>query len=320
MTDHADRVLPPLVCPACRVSLQPADGGQSCPACRSSYPVRNGVPSFVDHRGFYKGRFNSVHVDPRHHPRPLRRRLYHALAWDYYTVRRRFFLRHLTSPGTLADIGCAAGTEWMRRVGPVAGIDLSRPGLERARDLAGYELVVQAEIGHVPLPDRSFSYVVTADVYGHLDEQTKESLLDDVERLAVPGGMTLHSIETLGAVRRWARAAAPDLYEKYLVESYGHIGLEEPSQVLNRLERRGWRILEVRRSLHFSLNEFLEGFAEGFPERAWRAKVGVPLAQLFYGSVVTRFVGNQLLRGVEAIRHVGTPFDSADVIFVAAEL
>lgn len=307
-----------LACPDCRQRLRHEGEAYHCDSCGRTFPVRDGIPSFVQYEGFYDDRFNCTHFERPTGRSGLRNWLYLNLGWDYYTVRRRFFLKHMPQRGRILDIGCAAGSEWLNQMGHVTGVDLSLDVLRRAGSV--YPRVIQAEIGRLPFADSSFEYVLTGDVMGHLEPDVKEALLDDVERLLVPGGKTLHSIETYGWLRRKAEALAPDLYQKHFVDAYGHIGLETVPDTLHRFSSRGWSIETVRHSVHvtFSINELLEGFDNEYTERSKLIRQLVRIGRIAYPRAPMRLATNQILRGIDGLAGLILGRSSANVLFIAA--
>jgi SAM-dependent methyltransferase len=317
--DVVRAVDPDLVCPSCHGSLIVGALALECRKCGCDYPVVDGIPKFAEGDAFYEGRWESMSLDARGRAAALGRSVWlERLRWDYSVHRERFFTRHMRDPGRVLDLGCAAGAAHLRVAGPVFGADLSHAGPARAVALAGYERAVQARIGALPFQSGSFHYVVSLDVMGHLDERAKEQLLDDSDRLLAPGGTTIHAIETLGFVRRWARNLDPALFERHLVRPYGHIGLEEPRAAVARFVARGWRIVAVEPALHFTIPGWLDGFDNEFRDRSRALDASVRVAKALMRVPYAAFVAHRLLAAAQAVRARALSLDGADAIFVAA--
>jgi SAM-dependent methyltransferase len=110
-------------------------------------------------------------------------------------------------------------------------------------------MVAQGNVLNLPFRDCYFDYVVTGDVLGHVPEQGKDRLLHEMWRVLRVHWRTIHSaIETHGTdplSRICVRY--PDLYEKCFVVPHGHVGYEYPSEVIQRFERVGFRLVAKRK-------------------------------------------------------------------------
>lgn len=224
--------------------------------CGKIYQVVDGIPLFGQSDAFYEGKYTDINcTDRTFRSRPQQvvdRCLLRLERWISvaYTVRRLKFFedcfrgRH----NMILDVGCGAGWGVFTRFGEVSGIDLSFSSLQRARAL-GYRVVVQGDILKLPFPDGSFDYVVTGDVLGHIAPEHKDQLLTEIWRIMRFGGRTIHAaVETHGTdpLSRICMQS-PELYDKYFVQPHGHIGYEYPHEVIERFERRGFRLLAKRK-------------------------------------------------------------------------
>ena len=51
-----------LICPECRIKLSKSEDIYNCSSCNFSYPIFNGIPSFLkESDSFYEGKFVSTH-------------------------------------------------------------------------------------------------------------------------------------------------------------------------------------------------------------------------------------------------------------------
>jgi ubiquinone/menaquinone biosynthesis C-methylase UbiE len=75
----------------------------------------------------------------------------------------------------------------------------------------------------------------------------KDTVLAEIRRVLRPEGLALHYVETEGddPLMRFARRY-PDLYQRYIIEPEGHIGLEPAEAVFRRFRHAGFRPLAER--------------------------------------------------------------------------
>lgn len=246
-----------LVCPKCRTPLRHRSDNQrnaapssdssqippwECESCRARYPVRHGIPCFLEEKDdFYEGRFPGTHFIPRPETRLGRLLFRPRLAWSL-DMRYLNLLRRFLTPerGGILDLGCGGGHEEISAHGAreVVGLDLSLHSLRCAS--AVYSHVVQASAARMPFADGYFDAVVSSNFLGHVPMVEKDAVYAEMTRVLRDGGIMLHQLETSsdGALFRWARRN-PDFYRERLVELDGHVGLELPSEALERFHRFG---------------------------------------------------------------------------------
>lgn len=248
-----------LLCPHCREPLEDrrtaksgaADGGAwFCATCGARYPVRYGVACFLDEKDpFYEGRFPGSHHVPV--PQTLPGRLFFRvrLAWAFDLSYVNLLRRHLgrARGGRILDIGCGGGHGEALRYGAreVVGLDLSLHSLRCASAL--YPGTVQASAARMPFPDGHFDAVISSNFLGHVPFEEKDAVFGEMTRVLRRGGIMLHQLETSsnGAIFRFARRN-PDFYQEQIVDLDGHVGLELPSEALERFRRAGLRVSWAR--------------------------------------------------------------------------
>jgi SAM-dependent methyltransferase len=187
-----------LICPTCKavsfelvVEIEEKDqvmeGMLTCPSCDRSYPIRKGIPRFVD-SDKYVDTFSFQRRAVRKH-------------WDYYTAEdsaERLFPDLTPIPieeyrkGILLDAGCGYG-RWVRffsdRGVHVVGVDLSTDSIELCaseyltRKNVG---LIQADIYNLPFPQAHFENIFSFGVLDHTPD-TKAALGYVVKHLK-PGG------------------------------------------------------------------------------------------------------------------------------------
>lgn len=194
-------------------------------------------------REFYE-RYVEEHVPYHRSPRGLKRLILSVL--PYWSYREwRFWRRTVPRGARVLDLGCARGREVFReRAAFVVGLDMARNALDECA--MHYDGAVAASLTSLPVRDDSFDCVVSSHVLGHVPAEAKDQVLREIRRALRPGGTSLHVVETDS--RGWLAQEAkrePDLYQRYLIEQDGHVGLELPSQVVARFERAGFAVEDV---------------------------------------------------------------------------
>jgi SAM-dependent methyltransferase len=176
-----------------------------------------------DVSAFYASKFADTTNAARYLSNPLRR-------YDVAHSRSRWFDRAIRPQTTVLDFGCGAGSlSFLSSKGcRVFGIELSEDGAQRARE-AGYEDVFVGDVADAP-NWTPFDYVVSADVFGHIEFEDKDRVIVELKRLLKPEGIMLHAIEC-GAVDYDAMS---DDEIREFVHVDGHVGMESRSSLLER--------------------------------------------------------------------------------------
>ena len=143
------------------------------------------------------------------------------------------------------DLGCARGREVFReRAAFVVGLDLARNALGECA--TNYDGALAGSLTALPVADESFDCVVSSHVLGHVPVEEKDQVLNEIRRVLRPGGSSMHVVETDS--RGWLMEQAkeePELYQRYLIDQDGHVGLELASEVVARFERAGLAVEQV---------------------------------------------------------------------------
>jgi SAM-dependent methyltransferase len=175
--------------------------------------------------------------------------------WVYDNVRRG---------SSVLDLGCGEGLLALlkRKDVYLAGLDLSPELVEMARR-NGYDAACVGLLTDLPFPDASFDYVVSLDVFGHIDFDEKDAVLREIKRVLRPDGVTLHGVESLDPKLH------PDYHsmtpEKlaHFIGIDGHIGLEVDTDIADRFARFFSSVqTEPRYTLCLSVAEFIKQFDE----------------------------------------------------------
>jgi SAM-dependent methyltransferase len=304
-TTKKKTIVPQLVCPKTRISLQNKESHLSSSDGKSVYPVVNGIPIFANLDDFYENRWSKTDTSTG----GLRNLL---------VKKQRFFLRHLRNQqGTLLDLGCGGGWKLLAKVGNVTGIDLSCSSLKAADSI--YDRVVQADWTMLPFPDCSFDFVVSSDVLGHVPDRDKDKVWSEIVRVLKPGGLTLHYIEadSQDPLMNWCKKY-PDLYKKYIIDTEGHIGMETARQTMLRfrkfnlepIEEKGvYRLLMYVNRVHLLLDN-------EYRDRSFLINILVLFARLILSNKVTEIIANLLLVVLLEIFDIILPEDWSNGVLV----
>jgi ubiquinone/menaquinone biosynthesis C-methylase UbiE len=173
--------------------------------------------------------------------------------WVYDNVRRG---------ASVLDLGCGEGLLALlkRKDVYLAGVDLS-PDLLRMARRNGYDVASLGELTELPFADASFDYVVSLDVFGHVDFADKDAVLAEIKRVLRPDGVTMHGIESLDRNLHpdYQTASAEKLAEFIAVD--GHIGLEADEDIARRFGKFFSSVqTEPRYTLCLSSAEFIKQY------------------------------------------------------------
>lgn len=176
-----------------------------------------------DVSAFYARKFIDATKADDYFEDPLRR-------YDITRSRSRWFDRQI-EPGTdVLDFGCGVGSlSFLSKKGcRVYGIELSVASAERARE-AGYAQVHVGDIDDAP-DWPLFDYIASADVFGHIEFDDKDRVIEALKRLLKPGGIMLHAIECAAI----DYDALSDEALREFIHIDGHVGMESRTRILER--------------------------------------------------------------------------------------
>lgn len=214
----------PLICPKSHLPLHYEGIQLATENGEFTYPIIENIPTFSDLDSFYENRWVKTDMTT-------------ASPRTFLVKKQRFFLSHLRGKrGTVLDLGCGGGWKLFTSVGSVTGVDLSLSSLKTASHI--YDQVVQADWTMLPFPDNSFDFVVSSDVLGHVPFSDKDKVWSEIERVLKPGGITLHYIEANShdPLMQWCKTY-PELYQKYVIDTEGHIGMETARDTIHRFRQ-----------------------------------------------------------------------------------
>jgi SAM-dependent methyltransferase len=202
---------------------------------------------------FYRTKFVSDEVLDARYFRALDR-------FDMRFARTMWVYDNVRAGSSVLDLGCGAGmlAPLKRKGVTLAGVDLS-PVCALASRRNGYDFTCASALTRLPFADRSFDYVVSLDVLGHVGFEEKDAVLAEVRRVLRTGGVTMHGIE---CTDRLAQKPYEEMNEEELrrfVAVDGHVGLEEEREHAARFRRFFRHVAwEPRYALCLSSEEFIK--------------------------------------------------------------
>jgi ubiquinone/menaquinone biosynthesis C-methylase UbiE len=181
-----------------------------------------------DVAGFYRDRFYTGGV--------LEASYFDAIdRFDMKFARTMWIYDNVRRGASLLDLGCGEGLLALlkRKNVYLAGIDLS-PELVEMATRNGYDRACVGQLTELPFEDASFDYVVSLDVFGHVDFADKDALLAEIKRVLRPDGVTMHGIESGNPeLHPDYRTASPEKLAEFIAVD-GHIGLESDEDIARR--------------------------------------------------------------------------------------
>ena len=208
-----------------------------------------------DVAGFYRDRFYTGGV--------LEASYFDALArFDINFARTMWVYDNVRRGSSVLDLGCGEGVLALlkRKDVYLAGLDLSPDLVELARR-NGYDDARLGLLTELPFDDASFDYVVSLDVFGHVDFADKDAVLHEIKRVLRPGGVTMHGIESFDRkLHPDYKTASREQLAKFIAVD-GHIGLETDEDIARRFSRFFSSVqTEPRYTLCLSSAEFIKQY------------------------------------------------------------
>lgn len=310
------------LCPRCRCLLAKKDNGLAC-QCGAVFDIIDGIPLFAGIDPFCEGRWKtSVREEAK--PR-LGGILYMNFSKDTFPMRYRFITKNLkhclkSSGSAILDLGCGGGWEIFSKSGTTVGVDISVSSLAKAKSI--YNQCVQADITKpLPFEDRTFDFISSEEVLEHIACTDKDKILAEVHRVLKNRGKALLIFETIGTFHRLAGRISDDCYHKYLVEAYGHVGLERPREAMARLRNNGFKILKVEKhfSLLFPVGMLLEYLDNDYKEKSAVLKQFVKTVRFISRYPRLAEIVNFCALGLQEIIEIFLPLDAGSSLCVICE-
>lgn len=156
---------------------------------------------------------------------------------NYFDAVNRFDIRwsrtmwiydNVRPDSSVLDLGCGAGVlALLKRKGiTLTGIDISSDCAALAQR-NGYDEAHTGDLNNLPFADRSFDYVVSLDVMGHVEFEQKDAVLAETRRVLRPDGVTLHGVECLNREQQKDYSEMTEDELRRFVAVDGHVGMED---------------------------------------------------------------------------------------------
>ena len=176
-----------------------------------------------DVEAFYAGKFsdNTAHLVLENHRN----------AYDVKFAKHLWFYEQITPGSRVLDFGCGGGgLAVLKRKGcHLTGVDLSASGVEKAV-ASGYDEGHVGWLSELPLAPHSFDFIVSCDVFGHIEAPDKDQVIRELKGFLRPGGVMLHGIEA-GDIDY--DGMTPEALAAF-VSVDGHVGYEGGDAILAR--------------------------------------------------------------------------------------
>ena len=218
-----------VACPKCKGLLQETSGEMICHRCQKSYPIREGIPIFVesttqDEKGQEKI-FGSwaerdlidARIDHLEYPN------------TFQDLRKKRYMDslNLSKGDFVLDIGTYNGAflRYLERKNNVIGfgIDISFRCAKHAANCNGNEYSNQfyvAKADELPFSDNSFDAVLCIGILEHLPKP--ESCIEEVLRVLKPGGKVIFHMPVKDYLWTWTYVQMDVLKKSASAESIGH--------------------------------------------------------------------------------------------------
>ena len=166
------------VCPSCRETLALAEGKLVCRGCGSSYPVRNGIPRFVDSEsyahsfGFQWRKFAKTQIaGPQ---KAISQARFDATTGWPKDLRGQVILEAGCGAGRFSEIALDTGAE-VYSFDLSEAVEANRQNTSRHERLGHFHLF-QADIYRIPLPHGMFDKIFCLGVLQHCPDVRKAFL------------------------------------------------------------------------------------------------------------------------------------------------
>jgi len=285
-----------IACPKCKKSLGWKKEYAKCSSCEKKYPIENGVVRFLDGNDhFYENVYTrQIRYVPGKN---------FFKNWIFFNLVQSGILgkiKKFSKPGdSILDIGCAGGIKWLGFYAQTTGLDISFASLIKAENF--YENAVQADIENLPFQNNSFDLIYGSYIFEHLLPKTKNNFLKEARRVLKPSGKLIIQFDTLS--NNWLTRFAlkdPGAYKRGFIDIDKHIGLEPLLKSIERLEKNGFKIIEI--------SKFGATFLQYEPTYNW--------LNVSYGNKIlwVRILG-KITRKIMGNRYTGITIDFLITIF-----
>jgi SAM-dependent methyltransferase len=159
-----------------------------------------------------------------------------------------YFHRYAPSSGTILDVGCGIGRYAIPLVMQgysVMGIDVSLVALSelnKAKRRRSIEMdLVAADTCHLPFQDNLFKGMVCFGVLQHLLKDERRAVMDEFNRILVPGGILVMEVLGREDMRKGGHEVEPFTYRRNTGSVYHYFTIPELSGLL-----KDFNVLDIK--------------------------------------------------------------------------
>jgi SAM-dependent methyltransferase len=236
--------------------------------------------------------------------------------------RERFFKKHIQENNNIIlDLACGVGRTYLSSYGTVVGVDLSFDALKKA--VGVYDCCVQGGVSRLPYADNTFDYILSSDFFGHVREEDKDKIIQEIYRVLKPGGKTIHIIEN-DSKNIWFRFAHryPVLFQKYFIEKIGgHVGLEYPTVCVERWKKQGFSVLSAKKiwGLVWPIQDYAQLFDNEYARHSTLLWLWVVITKKLGHNKFVRSVVNILLNPINSFVESVTALDHGQGLMILCQ-
>ena len=183
-----------LVCPACKQTLKGSSQKLECGGCSRAFPVINGIPRFVPKENYSESfglqwnRFASTQIDSKVGTNRSQTRFRNETLWNEDTLNKKLVLDAGCGSGRFSEIAIGFGASLIA-IDQSSAVNAAQKNLK-----SDGNIIVQADLAHLPIANKTFDYIYCIGVLQHTSEPSL--IVKELLRcLKVDGEMTLSFYE-----------------------------------------------------------------------------------------------------------------------------
>ena len=182
-----------------------------------------------DVEAFYKEKFAHNHTYD----------IYNEKNYEYniLNLKQMYIFDYIKPNSLVLDFGCGSGIfKILKEIDcTIVGVDMSKQALKYAKDLNSYDEVHSLDIfdKFYDKYKHSFDFIISSDVFGHIEFQEKDRVIQRLKELLKPNGTMIHGIET-GDID-YKNMSKKQRYDFVSID--GHVGMESDKKTAQRFQK-----------------------------------------------------------------------------------
>jgi len=231
-----------LKCLNCSKVLKNTSVNYVCSGCGKKYDFREGVLRFCEAKNdFYEGAYKATinYTSGKNE----------VLNWLYLYFINTHYLwyidKYIRPSFSVLDVACGGGIKYISQKCHVTGLDLSFSSLLKTTGF--YKMSVQCDALKTPFFDKQFDIIINSYFFEHVPKEKKEAQLKEFYRLLRSKGklIMLFDCDSKNIFFKYLKKY-PDLYNRAIVETDRHYGLEYASENIEKIKSAGFKIIKKR--------------------------------------------------------------------------